>query len=148
MASRHGATKLGQTVMSHAIWRAAIAVLTGSIWVGIVLFDPQAMERPGSPVDGLVGVFLPWIVIGVLGAVALLPFAVRRHRDWSHTIILSSVAATATVALFHAIASAGHVAYAEVEWISTPAVCIQGLALLGCAVGLVRLATLPKAQGQ
>ena len=66
-------------MISHSRWRAATALATATLWLAVVLFDPHAMERPDSPVDGLVEVFLSWIFVGILGALALLPFAVRRR---------------------------------------------------------------------
>lgn len=119
--------------------------MTLIIWICAVAFDPQAMARPSSPVDGLLAAFLPWVVVGVMGGIALLPFAVRRRRHWSHVLILASVAATAAIAAFYAITSARNIAYSDVAWVADQMTCPQGLAMVGCTVGLLRLATLPAA---
>lgn len=71
-----------------------------------------------TPWYGLVAAFLPWLVVGVMGGIALLPFAVRRRRHWSHVVILASVSATAAIAVFFAITSARHIAYSDVAWVA------------------------------
>ena len=122
--------------------RISIAIATAAIWCAAIVLDPAAMERADSPVDGLVSMYLAWMVLGLMGALALLPFAWRRPKDWSHAIVLTSLLVTAGMASFHAIASLRHVPYRNIERLSTPIVCVQGLAILGCAVGILRLITL------
>lgn len=122
--------------------RIIIAGGTALIWCAVILFDPQTMERPGSPVDGLVAAFLAWMVVGAMGGLSLLPFVWRRPKDWSHVVVAASVASTAAIALFHVVASLRHVPYRRIEPLSSASVCLQGLAIFGCAAALIRVITL------
>jgi hypothetical protein len=126
----------------RSIARIITAIGTVVIWAAVFLFDPQTMERPGSPVDGLVAVFFAWIAIGLLGGVGLLPFVWRRPMDWSHLVMMIAIVMTAVIALLHVVASFRHVPYRTIESISSAGACVQGFALFGGAVALFRLVTL------